>query len=140
MIGISPHEMGILFSDIYPGSISDSAISENYGGIEFVEEQHEIMSDTVFYIRELCAIKGITLNRPQHKNSEQLQEKDVALNFDIACTQIHVERFISRVRDWQILNMVCALSMIDLLSSKLPQEGKICLSYRMFHKSGIIKN
>ena len=28
LIGISPHGMGIIFSEIYPGSISDSEITE----------------------------------------------------------------------------------------------------------------
>lgn len=28
LIGKAPHGMGILFSDVYPGSISDSAITE----------------------------------------------------------------------------------------------------------------
>ena len=36
LIGISPHGSGILFSDIYPGSISDSEITEISGTILFV--------------------------------------------------------------------------------------------------------
>ena len=61
LIGISPHGGGVLFSDIYPGSISDSEITEKSGAILLVEEQHEIMSDRGFSIQELCALRGITL-------------------------------------------------------------------------------
>lgn len=84
LIGISPHGSGILFSDIYPGSISDSDITEKTDAIRFVEEEHEIMSDRGFSIQEHCALKGITLNRPKHKNCDQFSEKDVSSNFDIA--------------------------------------------------------
>ncbi|XP_057302708.1 uncharacterized protein LOC130636876 [Hydractinia symbiolongicarpus] len=106
LIGISPHGSGILFSDIYPGSTSDSDITEKTDAIRFVEEEHEIMSDRGFSIQEHCALKGITLNRPKQKNCDQFSEKDVSSNFDIAATRIHVERFIGRVRDWSILNTV----------------------------------
>ena len=44
-------------------------------------------------------------------------EMDVAINFDIAATRIHVERFIGRVRDWGILNSVCPINRMDILSS-----------------------
>ena len=106
LIGIAPHRMGLLFSETYPGSISDSEITEKAGALNFVQEEHEIMSDRGFSIQELCAIKGITLNRPKQKDSDQFSQKDVSSNFDIAATRIHVERFIGRVRYWTILNKV----------------------------------
>ena len=61
LIGISPHGSGILFSDIYSGSISDS------GTILFAEKEHKIMSDHGFLIQDYCAIKGVSLNRPKQK-------------------------------------------------------------------------
>ena len=64
LIGISPHGSGILFSDIYPGSISDSEIKEKSGTILFVEKEHKIMSDRGFLIQDFCAIKGVSLSRP----------------------------------------------------------------------------
>ena len=117
LIGISPHGMGLLFSDIYPGSISDSEITEKSGVINYVEQEHEIMSDRGFSIQEYCTVKGITLNRPKQKENDQFDQSDVAANFDIAATRIHVERFIGRVRDWAILNAVWPLNQMDLLSS-----------------------
>ena len=44
-------------------------------------------------------------------------EVDVATNFDIAATRIHVERFIGRVRDWGILNSVWTINRMDILLS-----------------------
>ena len=105
LVGISPHGGGILFSDIFfSGSISDSKITEECGAIYLVEQEHEIMSHRDFSIQELCVSRGITLNRPKQKENDQFMEVDVATNFDIAATHIHIEQFIGRVRDWGILN------------------------------------
>ena len=64
------------------------------------------MADRGFAIQDLCALKGIYLNRPAQKLSDQFTQAEVASNFDIASTRIHVEQFIGRVRDWSILNAV----------------------------------
>ena len=92
-LGISPHGGEILFSDIFPGSISDSKITEECGAVYLVAREHEIMRDRGFSIQELCASRGITLNRPKQKENDQFMEVDVATNFDIAGPRIHVERF-----------------------------------------------
>ena len=117
LIGISPHGSGLLFSDIYPGSITDSEITEKSGVIEYVEEEHEIMADKGFAIQDICANKGIFFNRPAQKNDVQFIQADIAGNFDIASTRIHVERYIGRVRNWAILNSVWPMQRVDLLSS-----------------------
>ena len=59
----------------------------------------------------------MTLNRPKQKDKPQFSEVEDQRNFDIACTRIHVERFIGRVRDWKILNVIWPLNRIDLLTS-----------------------
>ena len=43
-------------------------------------------------------------------------EMDVATNFDIAATSIHVERFIGQARDWGILNSVWPINRMNILS------------------------
>ena len=64
------------------------------------------MADRGFAIQGLCALKGIYLNHPAQKLSDQFTQAEVASNFDIASTRIHVEQFIGQVRDWSILNAV----------------------------------
>ena len=44
------------------------------------------MSDRGFSIQELCAVRGITLNRLKHKENDQFAERDTATKFDIAAT------------------------------------------------------
>lgn len=49
MIGISAN--GLLFSDIYPGSLSDSAITV-LGVLDWVKNCHEIMAEGGFSIQD----------------------------------------------------------------------------------------
>ena len=89
-----PHGEGILFSDIYPGSVSDSKPSEEFHAVYFVESEHQVMSECGFSIQDLCVVRGITLNRPKEKRNDEFAERDVTTNF--VATQIHVERFTGR--------------------------------------------
>ena len=89
--------MGLVFSDIYPGSISD--ITEKTDILNFVSKEHEVMTDRGFSIQDLCVIKGIALNRPKQIENSQFTVEQIERNFDIASTRIHVERFFGRVRD-----------------------------------------
>ena len=75
------------------------------------------MTDRSFSIQDLCSIKGIILNWPKQKESNQFSEEEVQRNFDIASTRIHVERFIGRIRDWRILNNTWPVTQMDLLGS-----------------------
>ena len=117
LIGISPHGSGLLFSDIYPGSISDTEITEKSCVLDWIRSEHEVMSDRGFCIQEQCAIKGIFLNRPAQKSNPQFCDAEISANFDISSCRIHVERFIGCVRDWDILNSVWPLQRMDILSS-----------------------
>ena len=117
LVGISPNRGRILFSEIFPGSVSDLKINQECGALYLVEREHEVVSDRGFSIQELCASRGITLNRPKQKKNDHFMEVDVATNFDIAATRVHVERFIGRVRDWSILNSVWLINIMDILSS-----------------------
>lgn len=116
LIGITPHGMGLLFSDVYPGSVSDTEITTKTNVIDFLFEGHELMTDRGFSVQDYCAEKGITLNRPKQKDNPQFSEMEDERNFNIACTRIHVERYIGRVRDWRILNAVWPLNRCDLLT------------------------
>ena len=47
----------------YPGSISDSEITEKSGTILFVEKEHEIMSDRVFSIQDCCVSLNVVARK-----------------------------------------------------------------------------
>ena len=117
LVGISPNGMGLVFSEIYSGSISDSNITRKFDVLNWVEEEHEIMSGKGFAMQDFGNIKGIYLNRLSQKNNPQFSEAEAANNFDIAGTRIHVKKFIGRVRDWSTLNNIWPIQKIDLLTS-----------------------
>ena len=99
LTGISPNGMGLGFSEICPGSISDSDITEKSDVLNWVQEEHEIMPGKGFAIQYFCSIKGIHLNRPSQKSNPQFSETEVANNCYSAATRIHVEKFVGRVGD-----------------------------------------
>lgn len=87
LTGIAPHGMGLFFSDIYPGSLSDNYTTEKSGVSQWIQPEHELMADRGFANQGLFALKGIYLNHPQ-KLSDQFTQAEVASNFDIASTRI----------------------------------------------------
>ena len=70
-IKISPHGIELLFSDVFPGSISESALTDKPGVLDWLEPEHELMSDRGFSVHEQCVVKGIFLNCPAQKSTNQ---------------------------------------------------------------------
>ena len=58
-IRISPHGIELLFSDVFPGSISESALTDKPGVLDWLEPEHELMSDKGFSVHEQCVVKEI---------------------------------------------------------------------------------
>ena len=58
---------------------------------QWIQPEHELTADRGFAIQDLCALRGIYLNRPAQKLSDQFTQAEVASNLDIASTRIHVE-------------------------------------------------
>ena len=111
-VGIAPHGGGLISSNLYPGSILDSEITDLASANDFIEG-HEFMADKGFAIEELCATKGIFHNRPPIKFNDQFSHVEAADNFDIASL---VERFIGRVREWGILTKIWPIQRMDFLN------------------------
>ena len=86
-VAISPYWRGIPYSNIYPGSISDSKFIEEYGAVYLIENEHEIMNACGFSIEDFM-LWCITLNRPKQKEKDQFAEKDFATNPHIGATWI----------------------------------------------------
>ena len=82
--------MGLVFSEVYPGSISDTEITEKTNILDFVTEDHEVMSDKGFSIQDICAIKGVSLNRPKQKDTKSggFPQQEIHTNFDTLFVEI----------------------------------------------------
>ena len=64
---INPNGMGLVFSEIYTRSISDPNSTEYSDATNWVEEEHDIMSDKRFSIQVFGSIKGVYINRTSKK-------------------------------------------------------------------------
>lgn len=75
------------------------------------------MTDKGFAISDLCTsnVKGLHHNRPPMKFSDQYDDNEANLNFDIATLKIYNENTIVRVRDWSIWNAYWPSGRVDLL-------------------------
>ncbi|KAK3703422.1 hypothetical protein QZH41_014256 [Actinostola sp. cb2023] len=105
------------FLEIYPGSITDTNITDLVGALENVLCHDGVLTDKGFAISEQLAGKGGVQNRPPMKSGHQFTTGECDANFKIACLRIHIERWIGYVRDFAILNSVWPCSRIDLLNS-----------------------
>ena len=59
MAGISTSGMGLIFSEIYPVSLSDSNNKKKSDVIRWVEKENEIVSDKGFAIQDFWSTKGL---------------------------------------------------------------------------------
>ena len=90
MVGVSSVGMGLMFTEIYPGSISDSNIRKKSNVIIWVKGEHEIMSNKRFIIQDFCRIKDV-FQTVYVRNIIQFSEAEVTAIFDIAATSIYLE-------------------------------------------------
>jgi len=114
-VWITPQGSLLQCSDTYPGTISDSDITEQSGVLDMVQKGSVVLTDKGFGITELCLQKGLHHNRPPLKFDLQYDETDISKNFDIATLRIYNENYIGRMRDWAILNACWPLNRIDIL-------------------------
>ena len=91
-------------------------MTEISGALKNVKENDCIMVDKGFAISEQAADFGGIVNRPPIANAEQFTPGEVEANFKTAALRIHVERWISRLPNFSILNKVWHTSRLDLLN------------------------
>ena len=110
--------MGSMLSKIYPGSISDSNITEKtlmwLAG--FRNQNIKGLSSNIFLVSKMFFEKANV------RNIIQFSEAEVATNFDITPTSFHIQRFTGHVYDWSILNH-WSIQKIDLLTLT---SGSLC--------------
>ena len=116
LIGITPDGSLCHVSDLFPGSITDTELTEISKALKMVKENDCILVDKGFAISEQAADLGGIINRPPMANGEQFTPGEVEANFQTAALRIHVERWIGRLRNYAILNKVWHTSRLDLLN------------------------
>ena len=114
-VWITPHGTLLRCSETYPGTISDTDITNQSGILEMLERGTTVLTDKGFGITDLCLAKGLHNNRPPLKFDSQYEETDISKHFDIATLRIYNENYIGRMRDWAIMNVCWPSNRIDIL-------------------------
>jgi len=114
-VWITPYGSLLKCSDKYPGTISDSDVTEQSGVLDMLEKGTVVLTNKDFGITVLCLAKGLNHNRPPLKYNPQYDETEISKNFDIVTLRIYNENYIGRMRDWAIINACWPSNRIDLL-------------------------
>lgn len=114
LVGSTPDGYIAYVSRLWGGSGSDKAILESSGLLEELEPGDAIMVDKGFTFPYLPA--GITVYRPPFREQphKQMPAKAVYETRRIACARVHIERALSRVKSFHILDKPFPISMIDI--------------------------
>ena len=133
LVGVTAYGSGTFFSNCYPGSITDSVLTEEVEDevMKPVYEGSTVLTDKGFNIFDICIKKGAVVNKPPLHSKDQFDQFECHQNFDIASLRIHVERFIGQVRRWEILNKKWPITRLNLLS--YTWRG-ICLMFVLLRK------
>ena len=78
LIGIAPHGHVTFVSNVFEGSISDQAITEQSGLLEYLEHGDSVMADKGFDIKDALLHYGVRLNIPPFRQGEmQMTPEDL---------------------------------------------------------------
>jgi len=116
LVGIAPSGSVTFVSQLYTGGISDE-ITKQSKVLTLLERGDNVMADRGFVIEDLLQPLGCTLNIPPFLNNQgQFSEDQVKQTQEIAIARIHVERAISRIKLFKILQNVFPISQTGLLN------------------------
>ena len=114
LLGISLSGAVTFISQLYPRFISDKEIVAHSGFLNpaFWEAGDSVMADRGFNIQDALKELGVELNIPAFLDGhDQLEEEEVIESQTIASVRIHVERYISRLKKFRLLNLTIPLTL-----------------------------
>ncbi|XP_077989941.1 uncharacterized protein LOC144444401 [Glandiceps talaboti] len=126
LVGVDPRGAVIFISTLFSGSISDKAICNQGGLISFLkglidlghlERGDSFMLDKGVLIEDEMRSIGLQVNIPPFAQSNmQMSESDEQMTRKIAKHRVHVERAISRIKNFRILSRRIDLSMFTSIN------------------------
>lgn len=106
LLGIAPNATITYVSDLFPGSCSDKNITSNSGILSHIVAGDLILCDKGFLISDLCTPIGAYVNIPPFLSTSQFSKEEVLATRKIARARIHIERAISRLKSFRILDFI----------------------------------
>lgn len=125
-------------SELFTGSISDKAITKASGFYETIEQLKDVgyiqngdgvMADKGFTIKDEINALGLSLDIPPFASADkQLSQADLALSDKITRHRVHIERLISRINDFKMVD--CTIPA--MLFPKLNRIWTVCCYLTLF--------
>jgi hypothetical protein len=116
LVCISPKGSIMFVSPCYGGRASDRFITNNSGFLGYLLPGDSVMADRGFTIQNDLLPYGVSLNIPVFRRGlKQLHKVDVIKTRRIATVRIHVERVISKLKNFRILKCVIPTTLVPLL-------------------------
>ena len=117
LIGIAPSGAMTFISRLYTGNISDREITSRCG---FLNQQFDdgdsVMADKGFQIADILPL-NVTLNiLPFLEGNQQMSPEDVIKTQQIASLRIHVERAISKIKNFHIWDRVVPINTFGIVN------------------------
>lgn len=117
MIAVNPYGAACFISDLYEGSITDEALFEDCGFLEYVNPGDSFLVDKGFNIQEKLLSKRATIFIPPFLGDRaKFTKEEVIQTKRIAKARIHVERFNERLKKFRLLDRVIPLNLRPLAS------------------------
>lgn len=123
LIGCDPSGSVLFISELFTGSISDKAITEQSGFYDLLKTLKEkgmindgdaVMADKGFTIEKELKDIGLKLNIPPFSSSgAQMSAADTRQTLKIAKHRVHIERLIAKVKTFQILSNVIPTNLFQ---------------------------
>lgn len=114
LIGCDPRGTVVFVSELFTGSVSDPALTEQSGFYEliktmkshgYIQDKDGIMADKGFTIGDELQKLGLSLNIPPFAQTGcQMSASNTALTSKIAKHRVHIERVITKVKTFNILS------------------------------------
>ena len=128
LVVVTPSGAVSFVSQLYGGNISDRELTQRSGLLDLLEPGDSVMADRGFTIADLLYQRGVTLNIPPNKVSDQLTPNELTVTRRIANLRIHVERAIGRIKTFKLLG-----NIPNVMSRMADQIFFVCAMLSNFH-------
>ena len=102
LIGVAPNGVKTYCCSLFPGSVSDKAITMQSGLLEHLETGDMVMADKGFLISDIVP-EGVSVKYPSVSKQWKMV---VRATREVARNRIHVERANAWIKDFRILQMI----------------------------------
>ena len=117
LIAVNPNGAACFVSDLFEGSISDVAIFETCGILQYINPKDTLLVDKGFTVQDILLAKQATIYIPPFLGKrETFTKEEVMLTKRIAKARIHVERFNERLKKFRLLDRVIPLVLTPIAS------------------------